>query len=228
MSDDLERLNLEDVTPRPLPAGEFSTWLQNTRVTAPVKGGVDVPCGTCTACCTSSYYIHIAPDEVETLRRTPPQHTIPAPGLPAGNVLLGYDATGRCLMLENGQCSIYEHRPRTCRSYDCRIFAAAGIDTVNRPQIDRQFRRWQFGYHTAKARAEHAAVQAAAAFIRQHEDRFPRGAAPVGATQLALVAIDVFEVLANESDPAPRSDFERVEAICAKLDALDAARMSAR
>ena len=31
-------------------------------------------------------------------------------------------------MLVDGRCSIYEHRPRTCRTYDCRIFTATGLD----------------------------------------------------------------------------------------------------
>ena len=26
-----------------------------------------------------------------------------------------------------GGCSIYDHRPRTCRTFDCRVFAAAGV-----------------------------------------------------------------------------------------------------
>lgn len=33
-----------------LPAGRFSSWLDQI--------GVDVPCGTCTACCASSQFVH--------------------------------------------------------------------------------------------------------------------------------------------------------------------------
>ena len=47
--------------------------------------------------------------------------------MPKGNMLLGYDENGHCPMLIDDKCSIYEHRPITCRSYDCRIFPAAGI-----------------------------------------------------------------------------------------------------
>lgn len=78
-----------------------------------------VPCDGCTACCTSSQFVHIEPDERETLRRIPSELLFPAPRMPAGHVLLGYDEHGRCPMLSEQGCSIYEHRPRTCRTYDC-------------------------------------------------------------------------------------------------------------
>ena len=38
-----------------------------------------------------------------------------------------YDKRGHCPMLVDHQCSIYDDRPRTCRTYDCRIFPAAGV-----------------------------------------------------------------------------------------------------
>ncbi|HET7720760.1 MAG TPA: YkgJ family cysteine cluster protein, partial [Acidimicrobiales bacterium] len=101
-----------------LPAGRFSTWL--------VRIGVDVPCGTCTACCTSSQFVHIGPDERDTLSRIPKALLFPAPGQPKGHVVMGYDERGHCPMFVDGACSIYEHRPRTCRTYDCRVFPAAG------------------------------------------------------------------------------------------------------
>lgn len=87
-----------------------------------------MPCGDCTACCTSSQFIHIAPDETETLGHIPDELLFDAPGFPAGHVVLGYDENGHCPMLVDGACSIYAHRPRTCRTYDCRIFPATGID----------------------------------------------------------------------------------------------------
>jgi len=88
----------------------------------------NVPCGSCTACCTSSQFIHIAPDEVDPLGVIPRDVLFPAPRLPVGHVLMGYDDNGHCPMLVDGACSIYEHRPRTCRTYDCRAFAASGLE----------------------------------------------------------------------------------------------------
>ena len=128
MSKDTKRLGIEDMTEQQdLPAGRFSSWLRRTRSAQLEENGVDVPCGECNACCKSSYFIHIRPEETQTLSRIPGELLFAAPGLPEGNVLLGYDENGHCPMLIDEKCSIYEHRPLTCRTYDCRIFPAAGI-----------------------------------------------------------------------------------------------------
>src|SRR5688572_7337692 len=107
-------------------AGGFSTWGDVTIRSHATGDGVDVPCGGCTACCRSSYFVHIEPDETATLRRIPKALLFPAPGQPRGHVVLGYDERGQCPMLVDDRCSIYEDRPRTCRQFDCRVFVAAG------------------------------------------------------------------------------------------------------
>lgn len=111
-----------------LPAGDFPAWLRHTRQVQQVRGvGSEVPCGSCTACCRSSLFIHIRPDETRTLARIPKALLFPAPGLPKGNVLMGYDERGHCPMLVDDECSIYADRPQTCRDFDCRVLAAAGL-----------------------------------------------------------------------------------------------------
>ena len=110
------------------------------------EGDADVPCGACTACCTSSQFIHIEPDETEVLAHIPAALLFPAPGLPKGNVLLGYDAHGHCPMFVDGACSIYEHRPRTCRVYDCRLLAAVGRADAAKPLIAERVAEWEFTY----------------------------------------------------------------------------------
>jgi Fe-S-cluster containining protein len=146
-------------------AGNFAAWL--VEMTAALEGtrSADVPCGDCTACCTSSQFVHIEPDETDTLAHIPSDLLFPAPRLPAGHVVLGYDERGHCPMLVDGACSIYAHRPRTCRTYDCRIFVAAGIeiDDPAKAAIAQRVRRWRFEYRTADDRAaHHALIQAAA------------------------------------------------------------------
>ena len=122
---------------RDLAAGDFSSWVVEMRATIRGEQGSEVPCGGCTACCTSSQFIHIEPDETDTLSRIPAELLFPAPRLPRGHVLLGYDERGHCPMLIDDQCSIYEHRPKTCRTYDCRIFPAAGVGIDDRQGPDR-------------------------------------------------------------------------------------------
>ena len=175
------------MTVRPdLPAGEFSSWLRRTLVALVEESGAEVPCGACSACCTTSHFVDVAPEETRSLARIPRELLFPAPDLPKGSVLLGYDEHGRCPMLNDGRCSIYEERPSTCRNYDCRIFAAAGI-AADRGPITRQARRWAFSHPAPVDRDEHEAVRAAARFLRERGECFPGGSGPRGPVQLALL-----------------------------------------
>jgi len=190
-----------------LPAGDFSTWLGGTGRAIAGASDADVPCGTCTACCTSSQFVHIGPDETDTLARIPKALLFPAPLLPRGHVLLGYDERGHCPMLVENQCSIYEHRPRTCRAYDCRVFPAAGLtldDDESKGRIAAQVRRWDFGYPDDANRVEQEAVRAAAVFLDGRRDELPAGAVPTSATQLAVLAIEVHGVFLQRENQTGR------------------------
>lgn len=193
-------------------AGAFSPWLREVQVAIRDRGEARVPCGTCTACCTSSQFVHIGPDETATLSRIPRALRFPAPGLPRGHVLLGYDERGHCPMLVDGACSIYDHRPRTCRTYDCRVFPAAGVevdDDAKRAIADRA-RRWRFEHPTARDRVEHEAVRAAARFLRDDPTLRAEGLVPRVSTQLAVLAIEVHEAFlpadADGETPGPDPD----------------------
>jgi hypothetical protein len=168
-----------------------------------------VPCADCTACCTSSQFIHIGPDETGTIARIPADLLFPAPWLPRGHVLLGYDEHGHCPMLVDGRCSIYADRPRTCRTYDCRVFAAAGVEVgeVDKAGIADRVRRWRFALPDPSDAARLAAVRSAAAFLVGHPGLLPAGVAPVTATQLAVLAVeihDLFLATGSEAAGSPR------------------------
>ena len=176
-----------------LPAGDFSTWLAEMQGALRGDQGSDVPCDGCTACCTSSQFIHVGPDETETLAHIPVALRFPAPGLPSGHVVLGYDERGCCPMLIDDQCSIYDHRPRTCRTYDCRIFPAAGLrlDDADKVLIARRAERWRFSHPTQADHDQHAAVRTAATFLHDHADLLARAAGPTTTTtQLAVAAVE--------------------------------------
>jgi uncharacterized protein len=176
-----------------LAAGDFSSWIDEMRGAIRGERGADVPCGGCTACCTSSQFIHIGPDETDTLSHIPAELLFPAPRLPRGHVILGYDEQGHCPMLIDKQCSIYEHRPRTCRTYDCRVFPASGltIDDDDKAAIARQARRWRFSLRSEADRSRHEAATAAATFLEKHPDVLPEGARLMSTTQLAALAIEI-------------------------------------
>jgi Fe-S-cluster containining protein len=118
-----------------LAAGDFGAWVVQMQQALRGEQESDVPCNGCTACCSSSQFVHIGPDETDTLAHIPSGLLFPAPRLPRGHMVLGYDEHGRCPMLADNGCSIYEHRPITCRTYDCRIFPAS--DVVHRPARER-------------------------------------------------------------------------------------------
>ena len=190
-----------------LDAGDFSTWL--TEIEGALRGdhGSDVPCGTCTACCTSSQFIHIAPDETDALAHIPRQLTFPAPRLPKGHVLMGYNEHGHCPMLIDNACFIYEHRPRTCRTYDCRVFPAAGLDVdhESKCEIEHQVKRWQFRHASPADETRHEAVRAAARFLNEQAADI----APVTNTQRAVLAIELHHKFLVEDgswvDPDPQT-----------------------
>jgi Fe-S-cluster containining protein len=85
---------------------------------------VDVPCGTCTMCCeklspfllpeeiaSGLYPLSLINPSPEQLRENPQ----------AGPVVVLYrKKEGGCGMLIDKRCSIYEHRPKSCRQFDCR------------------------------------------------------------------------------------------------------------
>jgi hypothetical protein len=178
-----------------LAAGDFSSWMTEMQDAIRGERGADVPCGGCTACCTSSQFVHIGPEETDTLSRIPAELLFPAPRLSPGHVLLGYDEQGHCPMLIDNQCSIYEHRPRTCRTYDCRIFPASRLNPDNdKVGIARRARRWRFSFPTQADRNQHDAVRAAARFLDGQPGLLPDGAAPTNATQLAVLAIEIHDV----------------------------------
>ena len=211
-----------------LPAGEFSRWLGRMRAVLAGQGDADVPCDDCCACCTTSHFVHVAPAETRALARIPRELLFPAPGQPEGTMLMGYDQHGRCPMLEkDGRCSIYEDRPLTCRTYDCRIFAAARI-AADRDPLTRQARRWKFSYPAPADQDEHAAVRAAARFVRERAECFPAGAAPREAVPVALLAIKVYGVFLQPGGESgatghASSDRDAAEAVMTANERFEAA-----
>lgn len=178
-----------------LPAGDFSAWLRAMRAALAGDAGMEVACGDCVGCCTSSYFIKVRAHEQVALERIGSQNLEPAPG-GKGAMLMGYDAQGHCLMFANGGCSIYQHRPETCRTYDCRVFTAACMPAGgdDKSVINERVASWRFSYPTDQDRAEQRAVTAAANFLRQHPVRFPGGHVPSRPSEIAVLAVKTYAV----------------------------------
>jgi uncharacterized protein len=180
-------------TPEPLPAGDFSAWLREMRAALASRGGMDVACGSCRGCCVSSYYVKVRANETAAAQAIGESNLEPGPPGDPGSRLLGYQPNGHCLMLRDGNCSIYAHRPETCRSYDCRVYAAAGMNAgPDKPVINQRVARWSFSYPSEADEREHRAVTAAANYLRQHPVRLSGGHVPSRRSEIAVLAVKAY------------------------------------
>jgi Fe-S-cluster containining protein len=203
------------------PAGGFSAWLRAMRRSLAGGEGMPVACGDCVGCCTSGYFIKVRPHETAALRHIPSMHL--APGESDGTLYMAAKAGGHCPMFgrsgpQGFGCTIYPHRPETCRTYDCRIFTAAGTDAgEGKSMINERIASWQFEYEDDDARREHRAVRAAASFLRQHPVRFPGGHIPSRAGDIAVLAVKCYAVFMDESVPETELA-PRIVAACREFD----------
>lgn len=182
-------------SPDHLPAGCFSEWLLAMRRSLAGDGGMEVACGDCRGCCTSSYYVKVRARETQAMARIGEQHLEAGPPGDPGSRLLGFQPNGHCRMLVARECTIYSDRPETCRSYDCRVFAAARMDAgEGKSEINQRVARWRFSYATEADHAAQRAVAAAARYLRQHPVRFPGGHVPSRPSEVAVLAIKAYTV----------------------------------
>ncbi|MEZ5144656.1 MAG: YkgJ family cysteine cluster protein [Acidimicrobiales bacterium] len=187
-----------------LPAGDVTSWLAATQAALAGAADAAVPCDGCTACCTSAQFVHIAPDETDTLAHIPAEAYFPAP-LAAGSTWSSPDEHGRCPMLGDSGCSIYPHRPRACRTYDCRVLAAPASSPT------RRHRRGSPGAWAAGAsgsgpkrdRTTLAAIRAATRWLDQHDHELPDRLRPTTATQRAVLAVEVHAAFLDRRDGRP-------------------------
>jgi hypothetical protein len=66
-------------------------------------------------------------------------------------------------MLVEARCSIYEDRPRACRAYDCRVFAATGVvpDEAGKEAVAARVAEWRFSVSRPADQARLDALRAA-------------------------------------------------------------------
>lgn len=204
--------------PKEVAAGPFRAWLEQMRASLRGEGGTQVPCGDCVGCCVSGYPVVLRNEDARAIAEIPLQFIAQARD---GRVLMMAREDGTCPMLHERRCSIYASRPQTCRDYDCRVFAAAGIEAGGsaRSVINERVRAWRFEYPTPEDAIAHDAVRAAAKFIREKPESFP-GRAPTSPTGIAVLAVKTYEVFLSES---LRSDAETARAIIEASRAFDSA-----
>ncbi|MEO8315259.1 MAG: YkgJ family cysteine cluster protein [Pseudomonadota bacterium] len=179
-------------------AGPFGEWLAAMRAVLRGEQSADVPCGDCVGCCISSYPIPLRPTDGVALETVPSQYLhLPADSA-GGLARMGFREDGSCPMLCAGKCSIYSDRPQTCRDYDCRIYAAAGLlPDGARPVIQERVLAWRFAFGSADEQAAAEAVQRAARFISSNSALFPAGMRAGSATAVAVLAVKTQALFAD-------------------------------
>ena len=94
-------------------------------------------------------------------------------------------------MFIDDRCSIYTDRPRACRVYDCRVFAASDAypEEPEKSGVATTARRWVFSYRADSDRRRHQAVRDRARALRAPVERSPRSFGTPSATDVAIRTI---------------------------------------
>jgi Fe-S-cluster containining protein len=123
------------------PVGSVTTYLRKLHQGA-VRGQVDVPCGSCNACCRSAHiHADLLPHELKDFPDAVPiSDLIGSPE--SSGFALPKNADGSCSRLIDGKCSIYPRRPLSCRVYDCRIDLLIGM-TDDDPIMQEAIAQWK-------------------------------------------------------------------------------------
>lgn len=184
----------------PIQTDAYSAWLRTTLDARRTGADVTVPCGDCRSCCTSGYFIHIAPDEHQVLSVIPRALLFAAPGLPLGHLVMGHDKHGHCPMFVGNACSIYASRPRVCRQYDCRVLAATKLsESDSRAKITQQAERWLFEFSGAEDNLALASVSKAVEFLERKAHLLPVGFLPSNQLQKAVLALEIHAIFAGQT-----------------------------
>jgi Fe-S-cluster containining protein len=92
-----------------------------------------VSCRSCRACCIEFVETSLLPGDSDE-------------GLDVevrdGRRFLKKKANGECVHLQEGGCSVYEHRPSSCRVFDCRDFAVGRQSNPELPLLSEAIAQW--------------------------------------------------------------------------------------
>jgi hypothetical protein len=84
-----------------------------------------VDCGTCTMCCRELQHIELTSVELAS------------PVLRHDGKYLLRQSDRSCTHLIDGHCEVYDQRPRSCRTFDCRALAVAMCKAQSAPGVTR-------------------------------------------------------------------------------------------
>lgn len=132
-----------------------------------IAGKGAVPCGGCVACCYHPCVgVHPEDERPEDLAR------LDLVTREDGVIVVRKRSDGACVHLGERGCTVYEHRPRACRLYDCRKYAMIGV--LDSYAGGRKSPGWRFDARTPDDRALMVSLQMAGlAAVAEMGDRLP-------------------------------------------------------
>jgi Fe-S-cluster containining protein len=193
------RIRAAGITPR--------RWLDEWRRFASGQADVpSVPCNGCQQCCWST---RVA---VEREEETPEDLAHLEFAEDERGWRLQKRADGACIHLGASGCTVYPHRPRACRHFDCRVFSLVQSEYA----IDEEQRhfapRWIFRFDDAEDKAIMMAAQLGV---------LPR----LGATLRGEAGPLDYEAAVQEIFPGIRENLPKARKLVAKLSELPAAEV---
>lgn len=110
----------------------------NARSSSGERVDASVPCNGCKSCCHhEDVEVRAEQERAEDLRYLDLVQT------QEGRTVLRKRDDGACAHLVSSGCAVYDHRPRACRMYDCRIRAIAGL-TMRYGETEHTAPAWAF------------------------------------------------------------------------------------
>jgi Fe-S-cluster containining protein len=203
-------------TTREIDAGDFGEWKRQMTAMLRGTGGIAVPCGDCRGCCSAYWPVALRSSDAAAAVLIPSEWLMTPANAPPGVSYMSFRPDGTCPMLTAGNCQIYSHRPQTCRDFDCRIFAATGIQSAGdgRQQIDDRIGAWRFRFTSPADEATRAAMQAAASFIQEAHRTHPSLPLPASPIAIAGLAFKAHQIFLTP-EPASLSIRELVDRVLA-------------
>jgi Fe-S-cluster containining protein len=156
-----------------------------------------VPCNGCPTCCYHQH-VDVYPDQERP--EDLPHMSIEKDE--AGRSWLRKRPDGACIHLGDGGCAIYEHRPQSCRKYDCRIYSLFGV--LDGMDGDRYTPAWAFRQETLRSRILLTAHKLAGMLAAAELKREGKPLAADAVAMRAFTKVHAFVQAMEEMNQVPR------------------------
>lgn len=167
----------------------FKGWRE--RFLAAIRRNIEttVPCEGCTACCRASQFVPVGKDEKSAINAVGTEYLFRSP-FDSYFFLIPFTSIGECAMLVNGKCRIYKDRPKACRAFDCRVFAATGTkhtSTIVNDAISEKC--WEFNFYSEDEYRQYQATKWLAKVLHSEPDTLKAAGFRPTTNFIALISV---------------------------------------